>query len=239
MLADGGDLILPVPTFEMIARYAALAGGRLIEVPWPDGPYPLDSILARSGEGTRMIAFVSPNNPTGAVATAADLRAISRAAPHALILVDHAYAEFADEDLTREALSLGNALVLRTFSKAWGLAGLRIGYAIGGAEWLAVIRACGNPFPVTGPSLLLARAWLRSGAAEVAAFVEEVRREREALGAVLREVGAAPLRSQANFVCSRGKGSGSAPSRVTRASVGCCASPAPETRGTSIGWPLP
>ena len=81
------------------------------------------------------------------MARASDLRDLATAVPDALVICDLAYAEFADEDLTPVALSLPNAVVVRTFSKAWGLAGLRVGYAMGSAETVSRLRAVGPPFP--------------------------------------------------------------------------------------------
>src|SRR5260370_27298880 len=87
--------------------------------------------MDRRGEQPAVIAVVSPNHPAGAVATAADIRCLAEAAPNALVLLDHVYVEYADEDLTPAVIDLPNVVVLRTLSKAWGLAGCRIGYAIG------------------------------------------------------------------------------------------------------------
>ena len=126
MLDRGRELILPIPTFEMIDRYARLAGGSVIEVDWLMGRYPTAAIMDAITDRTAMIAVVSPNNPTGAIARIEDLRQLSAAAARALLLIDLAYTEFADKDLTQAACELPNALVTRTLSKAWGLAGLRV-----------------------------------------------------------------------------------------------------------------
>lgn len=203
LLAPGRDFILPMPTFEMLERYARLAGGTVVEVPWPEGPYPSDMVLERIGPATAMIAVVSPNNPTGAVATAADLRRLSQAAPHALLLVDLAYAEFADEDLMPVGLALPNALVLRTLSKAWGLAGARVGFALGPAEVIGWLRNAGNPYAVTGPSLALAAECGRQGDGYLAGHVARVRYERQVLFELLLGLGGRPQPSQGNFVLVR------------------------------------
>src|SRR5262249_6005414 len=155
-LERGRDLFLPAPTFEMIGRYARQAGATIISTPWLTGPYPADAVLSLVSPRTAMIAVVSPNNPTGNVATARDLERVSTASPDSLILVDLAYAEFADDDLTPVALGQPNAIVIRTFSKAFGLAGLRVGYAIGPERMIRVMRAVGGPYPVSGLSLLIA-----------------------------------------------------------------------------------
>ena len=199
-LADGGALILPRPGFEMVARYTRLAGGRLVEVPWPTPTYPTEAVLAAIGPDTRAIVVTSPNNPTGGIATAEDLRRLSQAAPEAWLVVDLAYAEFADDDLTDAALKLPNAVVVRTLSKAWGLAGIRVGYALSTAARIASLRAAGAPYAVSTPSLLLAEARLREGDAPMQATVARVRFEREDLRQRLKSLGAQAPQSQGNFV---------------------------------------
>ncbi len=210
LVGPGDAIVLPSPTFEMLPRYARLAGARVVEVPWAEGPYPAEgAIAAAASSSARAIAVVSPNNPTGAVATEDDLLRLSAGAPEAFLLVDLAYAEFADVDLTPAALALDNALVFRTLSKAWGLAGLRVGYvAARDAEIVSWLRAAAGPYPVAGPSLALAAARLESGEAEVRRFVATVREERRTIAETLERLGAEPLPSQANFVFARFRDAG-------------------------------
>ena len=200
VLDRGRELILPVPTFEMIERYARLAGGEIIPIDWSRGQYPTDSVINTITSRTALIAVVSPNNPTGAVASSEDVRRLGAAAPQALLLVDQAYGEFAEENLTRAALELPNALVSRTLSKAWGLAGLRVGYALGPVRIIRWLRCAGNPYSVASLSAALAIRRLREGEAALRIFVERIRAERAELCDVLREIGAEPRPSQANFV---------------------------------------
>jgi HAD superfamily hydrolase (TIGR01548 family) len=134
------------------------------------------------------------------VATLSDVRRLAVAAPEALILLDHAYVEYADDDLTGEVLDTPNVVVARTFSKAWGLAGCRVGYAVGSPEIIAVLRAAGGPYPVAGPSIALAIGQLEHGAAPLAAHVARVREERATLTRQLASRGLSPRASQANFV---------------------------------------
>ncbi|MDX2200066.1 MAG: histidinol-phosphate transaminase [Phycisphaerae bacterium] len=203
VLEPSRDLILPMPTFEMIPRYATLAGARIIEIPWPRGPYPASRICEAVTAQTAMIALVSPNNPTGAVATRDDLERICRAAPHALVLVDAAYAEFADEDLTEAAISLPNTLVVRTFSKALGCAGLRVGYCVGPADLITALRAAGGPYPVSSLSLLVARHALETSSQTLSRVVPRIRDERAKLSQQLARRGADVFPSQANFVLAQ------------------------------------
>jgi histidinol-phosphate aminotransferase len=199
-LGRGRTILLSEPTFEMLDHFAGLAGGRPTRVPWPAGPFPIDGFLARLDAHPALIAVVSPNNPTGAVACADDVRRLAAAAPEALVLLDHAYVEYADADLTAAVADLPNVLVVRTLSKAWGLAGCRVGYAIGSPTVVAALRAAGGPYTVAGPSLALALAQLERGQAAVREHVARVREERRSLGRRLAALGMAPWPSQANFV---------------------------------------
>lgn len=207
-LGPGRVLSLPVPTFEMLERYPPLVGAEVLPIPWPAGPYPTEAVLATVSQQTGAIAVVSPNNPTGAVATAEDLARLSAGAPHALLIVDLAYTEFADEDLTDAALRLPNAVAIRSFSKAWGLAGLRVGYAIGPRQIIDWLRAAGSPYPTSGLSLALAAGQLKSGTDRLRTFIQHVRREREELYFLLKARGADPLPSQGNFVLARFRDAG-------------------------------
>lgn len=201
MLAPGDAVVLTAPTFEMLPRYARLIGAEIIEVPWPSGELPVEQIVAAVTARTRLIVIVSPNNPTGAVATATELLAISAAAPKALLVVDLAYVEFADCDPTRTLLQAPGVVVTRTFSKAWGLPGIRVGWAAGPPEVIEWMRRVGNPYSVSAPSLALAEAALTAGAATRRKTIATARASRDRLIALLRELRLDPLPSEANFVC--------------------------------------
>ena len=194
----GTRVVSTRPSFEMIPRYAAQTGSDLTEIDWWEEPFPTAEFVATLNGDTAFV--VSPNNPTGSVITESDLGEISGSA--SLLVLDAAYAEFADRDLTSAALELGNAVVIRTLSKAWGLAGLRVGYLLGPSELVAEIAAFGNPYPVSALSAALAVERLEAGA-QVEEFRDEVKREREELADVLTNLGARPLSSQGNFVLAQ------------------------------------
>jgi histidinol-phosphate aminotransferase len=202
-LEPGHTLLLPDPCFDMFDRCAALAGGTLVRVPWRAGAFPVDAFVERLDGRTAVVVVVSPNNPTGAVATLAQVRRLAAAAPNALLVLDHVYVEYADEDLTPGVANLPNVLVLRTFSKAWGLAGCRVGYAVGSPYVIGVLRAAGGPYSVAAPSIALARAQLERGEDGLRAHVGRIRTERGLLAARLAAAGGGglePQPSQANFV---------------------------------------
>lgn len=201
-LAPGRTMILPVPAFPMFRHYATLAGGRIVTVAWPDGAYPVEEVIQAVDATTSIIVIVSPNNPTGAVASAADIDRLARGAPQALVLVDLAYGEFADEDLTPAALAHDNCVVLRSFSKAGGMAGLRVGYAVGSPAIVSYLRRAGGPYTVSSLSLALAEQVLaRSEDRE--GYFTAVRRNRDRMARALQKLGARPTASQGNFVFAR------------------------------------
>lgn len=198
---SGRALLTAEPTFEMLLRYAATAGAPAVTVPWEEA-FPTAGLVARLG-AAGMVAVVSPNNPTGCTVTPDDLTALARATGGRPILLDHAYVEYADDDLTLPALALPNVIVVRTFSKAWGLAGCRVGYALGPVDLIRRLRIAGAPYAVAAPSLALALARLESGDDAVRTHVARVRLERDELSAALRRAGVESTRSQANFVLGR------------------------------------
>jgi histidinol-phosphate aminotransferase len=199
-LAAGRTMLVTDPTFEMFEHYAALCRAAVKKVSWPSGTFPREAMRSVIDRDVAVVALVTPNNPTGEVATLPDVRAVAHAASRALVILDHAYVEFADEDLTMAALDMPNVVVVRTFSKAWGMAGCRVGYALGPASIIRSLRAAGSPFPVSAASLAIAQAVLENGSATRDAYVARIRVERDALFTVLACLGAQPSRSQGNFV---------------------------------------
>jgi histidinol-phosphate aminotransferase len=197
-VGPGRQVVSTYPTFEMIPRYAEQRGAELIETQWWGGAFPTEDLIASINDQTDAVFIVSPNNPTGAVATEADLRKVGAETP--LLVLDAAYTEFAAEDLTRATLELGNALVIRTMSKAYGLAGLRVGYLLGPPDLVAEVASHGNPYPVAALSAALAVERLDRPVSELTEFIGEVKRERVALTSILSDLGTRPFPSEANFV---------------------------------------
>ncbi|MBL0927236.1 MAG: TIGR01548 family HAD-type hydrolase, partial [Phycisphaerales bacterium] len=218
MLAPGRRVLLHTPTFEMLERDARLAGvadADVLRVPWDDGAFPEESYARAMGEGVSLAFVVTPNNPTGLVIeTGALLRLARRAVECGVLLaVDLAYVEFADEDPTSLLLACPNVVVVRTLSKAWGLAGMRVGYAATGLGWdqadevMTWLRAAGGPYAVSGASLAAAAAVLPAEPERrpdhVHDFVLSVRRERARADGGLRAVGVRLAESRANYSFGR------------------------------------
>ena len=169
--SPGERVAYPDPSFSMVPRFARLNGLEPCAVPLrADGAADIDALLAT---GARIIYLCTPNNPTGTVTPVAEIRRCIAEAP-GIVVVDEAYAEFASaRDWRADAPGLERVLVLRTFSKAWGLAGLRVGYGVGSRTLVdAVVRSRG-PYKVNALAELAATtaireddSWMRRVAAE-------------------------------------------------------------------------
>ncbi len=207
MLEPGRCLLTHTPTFEMIPRGARLADAEVTTVAWCGGAFPEAAFLNAITPGTGLVALVTPNNPTGGVIPKAAIASIAQRARSvgAAVLLDLAYIDFADDDPTPGVLDLDNVVVMRTFSKAYGLAGLRVGYAISPQMIAGWLRAAGGPYPVPGVSIAGASAAWETGAD---AYVRAVRSERSGLVELCAEHGLPTLPTQANFVtvCSERAG---------------------------------
>ncbi|HEX6300995.1 MAG TPA: aminotransferase class I/II-fold pyridoxal phosphate-dependent enzyme [Acidimicrobiia bacterium] len=194
----GRAVVATTPTFEMVRRYAAQLETPLIEVPWWDGDFPVDGFLTEAASSPGLAVLVSPNNPTGNVVTQADLRKVSDAYP--LVVLDAAYEEFAVDGLTAAALEMVNVVVIRTLSKAFGLAGLRVGYLLSSPGTVRRLAGFGSPYAMSALSAALATDALSTKLADAENFAVGVTERRERLIALLDELGCEPLPSQGNFV---------------------------------------
>ena len=199
-----GVALTTTPTFEMIGRYIALRGGRQLSVPWLGGDFPAEVIVdaIASTAGLRVVFVVSPNNPTGGVAAREQVERVWGACVQrgVLLVIDQAYGEFGGGDLTGAFIEREGVVITRTLSKAWGLAGLRVGFACGDPRVLGWMDAAGQPYAASGVSLALASKWLAAGQSEVDTYVQRCLLQRGALSDLLTEMGAAVVPSAANFV---------------------------------------
>jgi len=199
-LDPGDEALIVVPTFAMYAIFAQAEGARVIEVrAGGEFAFPANELLARLSQRTRLIAVANPNNPTGAAVARDVLIRIAQAAPQAALLVDEAYFEFYGETLMEQAGQIENLFVARTFSKAYGLAGLRIGILAGEARQMAMVRRVASPYSVNAVALAVLPEALRDQE-YVARYVAQVRANREKLQLELGELGLRYWPSHANFV---------------------------------------
>jgi histidinol-phosphate aminotransferase len=202
---QGDEIIYAWRSFEAYPIGADLTGARTIRVPLrPDATHDLDAMAAAVTDRTRAILVCTPNNPTGPVATQAELERLVGAVPDdVVIVVDEAYHEFVRREDAASGLALApdheNVVVLRTFSKAYGLAGLRVGYAIAAKDVALSIRKAIAPFSVTDVAQAAAVASLASADA-LGDRVDAIVAERDRVLTDLRGQGWEVPDSQANFV---------------------------------------
>ena len=184
----------------MYAICAAAEGAKVIEVPTNnDFAFPTQELLDQVNPRTRFIAIANPNNPTGSVAAHADLIRIVQEAPQAAVLIDEAYFEFHGESLIDQVGCYPSLFVARTFSKAYGLAGLRAGVLTGDAEQMATVRRVASPYNVNAAALAVLPAAV-ADQLYVRTYLAEVLHNRMLLERTLDDLGLRHWPSQANFV---------------------------------------
>lgn len=164
--------------------------------------FPFERFMAVITKQTKLIIVASPNNPTGATVSREHLLAIAKAAPQAALMVDEAYYHFHGESVMQDLASVPNLIVARTFSKAYGLANLRIGMLAGNAKLIKYLRKVSSPYNVNGVALDCLPAAL-ADEDYLNWYVEQVRVGRERMMNGLRELGVPFFPSAANFVLMR------------------------------------
>jgi histidinol-phosphate aminotransferase len=202
-LEPDDEALIVVPTYSMYRIYGAATGARVIEIPaGKDFRFPAEAVLAGITSRTRLIAIANPNNPTGTVAPQEELLQIARRQPFAAVLIDEAYFEFCGQTLLKHWRETSNLFIARTFSKAYGLAGLRIGVLLGDPDQIRSVRRVSSPYNVNGVAL----ACLPDALADqefIRQYVSEVCKGRERLQDALKSNGIPFWPSEANFVLAR------------------------------------
>jgi histidinol-phosphate aminotransferase len=200
----GAEILYSWPAFSMYPYLAALTDAREVRVPLAEGDvHDLDAMAAEVTAATQLVLVCNPNNPTGTHLSAAEVAAFCEELPgHVTVILDEAYVEFQthdDPDATVDLLAgLPNLVVLRTFSKVYGLAGLRVGYALGSAKFRAAVDAVRQPFSVNALAQAAgAEAILHQD--DVTRRVESTIAERIRVEEGLRELGLATSDTHANF----------------------------------------
>jgi histidinol-phosphate aminotransferase len=204
LCAPGDEILYAWPSFSMYPYLAPLTGAREIRVPLIEGDvHDLAGMAMEVTAATQLVIVCNPNNPTGTHIPAAEIADFCAGLPsHVTIVVDEAYVEFQtddDPDATIDLLArFPNLVVLRTFSKCYGLAGLRVGFAIGSAKFRAAVDAVRQPFSVNAlAQAAAAEAILHSD--DVTRRVENTIVERVRVEEGLRELGLRTAQTQANF----------------------------------------
>lgn len=198
---DPGDVVAyPDPTFGMVQLFARMNATRPLPIPLGEH-FALDPD-ALLGTLARITYLCRPNNPTGTLFGAEIVRRLAAEAA-GVVLLDEAYADFADGGLVAEAVASERMIVLRTMSKAYGLAGLRVGFAIGPAHLIAEIEKSRGPYKITAAADAAARAVLREDGTWLNSVIGEVNRNRARLAAELGTLGLRAWPSSANFLLVR------------------------------------
>jgi histidinol-phosphate aminotransferase len=194
------EVVMPMPAFDPYITTAKAMRARIHAVaPERDYGFPERAVLAAITANTRLIYINNPNNPTGQMVVQDSIRRVARAAPHAIVFVDEAYYEFMGQSFLDDAATLPNVLIGRTFSKAHGLAGMRVGVMIARPEVLEPIRFVMPIFNLNVVAVQALRAAIRD-TEFTPWYVAQVTAAKERLYAALDRVGLRYWRSAANFV---------------------------------------
>ncbi len=216
----GDELVVPSPTFSMYEFFQGVAGGKTVTVPYTsDLQMPIQRILKAVNRRTRWVAIANPNNPTGTLIRKGELRTLLRGAPDAAILVDEAYYDFSRETILPWIRRYPNLIVARTFSKAFGLAGLRLGFLFANAKLADLLRRAHAVFPVNVIALSCALEAIKHEA-YVTRYAATVSANRERFCRRLLQLGITFAPSAANFVFVRaGKGAGELARRLGKQGI--------------------
>jgi histidinol-phosphate aminotransferase len=197
------ETIIPLPAFDPYPNSTAAAGAEAVRVPpGPGFVFPTDDVIAAVTPRTRMIFLNTPNNPTGQLIPIEDLRRIADSASQAVVLADEAYIEFGGTSFVSELDRYPNVLVGRTFSKAYGLAGMRVGILLGQPQALDAVRAVTLPFNINAVAIAATLAALED-TAFLPRYAAQVQESRERLYAACRRLGLEYWDSAANYVLVR------------------------------------
>jgi histidinol-phosphate aminotransferase len=197
------EIVIVVPTFAMYEVFAQMENAKVVRVPTgSEFSFPLERVLNALTARTRIVVICNPNNPTGIDVPRSSILQIIQAAPDAAILLDEAYFDFYGQTMLDQVGKLANLFVARTFSKAYGLAGLRLGVMVGDQEQMSVLRRMATPFNVNAFAIeCLAEAL--ADRQFVADYVAQVIASREWLRKELEQLGFKCWPSHGNFILSR------------------------------------
>ncbi len=197
----GDEVIMPWPTFPMFRFYVEVVGGRPRRIAYrsPDLAFPLEEILEAITPATKAVLIANPNNPTGGAIGLGEIQKILERAEHAAVLIDEAYFEFYRVTALELLPRYPNLFVSRTFSKTYGLAGLRVGCLLSQAENIRSMRKGQSPYSINSLGILCALEAIEDQE-YLSAYVGEVLKARERLCRGLRRLGIPYYPSEANFV---------------------------------------
>ena len=198
---DNDAVLMLRPSYAMYRFYAQLAGAQIDEIDYRPGTlaFPLEELLERIDANTRAVLISNPNNPTGTATSVGAVEKILKKAPTAAVLVDEAYYEFCGVTVLPLLREYGNLFVSRTFSKIYGMAGMRCGCLFSQAGNVAHLRKAQSPYSVNAVAAMAARIAVQDQKF-VEEYVLEVLTARELLYVGLEKLHLPYIKSQANFV---------------------------------------
>jgi histidinol-phosphate aminotransferase len=199
-LDEGDEALICTPTFFMYDVSISMMTSGLKKVQTDDSlEFPFERFLAAITPRTKLIIVASPNNPTGATVSREHLLAIAAAAPQAVLMVDEAYFHFFGDTVLADIARVPNLIVARTFSKAYGLASLRVGALFANERLIGFLRKVSSPYNVNGVALAVLPEAL-ADAGYLNWYITQVHQGRERVFDTLRELGVRTWPSAANFV---------------------------------------
>jgi histidinol-phosphate aminotransferase len=202
-LNPGSEIIVVTPTFAMYEVFAQTEDARIVRVPTgPDFSFPEQEVIDAISPQTRIVIICNPNNPTGLPVARSSMMRVIEAAPEAAVLLDEAYFDFYSQTMMDQIGRIPNLFIARTFSKAYGLAGLRLGVMAGDKQQISMLRRMASPFNVN----VFAMECLAEALADrvhVDAYIAQVKAGREWLQRELEQLNFKCWPSQANFILCR------------------------------------
>lgn len=198
---DGDEVIILQPSYAMYRFYAEVAGANIIDIPYQTGTlaFPIEELIDAISPTTRAILISNPNNPTGTALKHDGLERILKRAGGATILIDEAYYEFCGITALRYIPEVANLFVSRTFSKVYGMAGMRLGCLFSQAQNVAHLRKCQSPYSVNTLAAEAARAAIQDPD-YIRRYVTEVLAARELVYVGLEKLAIPYYESHGNFV---------------------------------------
>jgi histidinol-phosphate aminotransferase len=202
----GSTIVIVEPTFNMYRFYAQLAGAKIRALRYEiemrreaNTRFPQERVLQALKRKPRALLLANPNNPTGTLIAPEQIRALLRASPRTLVLIDEAYFEFSGVSVLPWIRKYPNLVVSRTFSKTAALAGLRLGCLFAAPEVIAALKRCDSPYPVNTAALVAAEAVIRAPRA-MQAYAAEIVGNRSPFMNSLENLGTRVYPSAANFL---------------------------------------
>ncbi|PIU21370.1 MAG: histidinol-phosphate transaminase [Candidatus Diapherotrites archaeon CG08_land_8_20_14_0_20_34_12] len=196
----GKEVIIPTPSYKLFYNYAQFSGAKIKKILYnPDLSFPTKEILRKITNKTKIVVICNPNSPTGTLTFLSDIKKIAKKSENLVILVDEAYFEFSGLSAVSLLKKFPNIITLRTFSKAFGLAGLRIGYMIANKEIAQQINKAKSPYSVN--LIAVKSAFLALGdLGYVKSYAKEINKNKKLLGKFLEKRKVKYYKSSANFI---------------------------------------